>query len=334
MSAPIADFQSGRNCKRCGSELSPGALSCNGCNTLVHAVELESIAARAKQLENEQQYELAREEWAKTLDLLPQDSKQWGWVKNHVDDLQSTAKLQVAEPERQWLKKLGPLGPVLLLLVKGKGLFALFNAKFLVSFFAFFGVYWSLYGAVFGVGLTLLILVHEMGHYLEVKRRGLPADMPVFLPGLGAYVRWQALGVSLETRAAVSLAGPLAGLLASITCAVIWWSTGNALWGALARLSAGLNILNLIPVWALDGGQAAHALNKAERIVLLSACILLAMVLSQGIFLLVAGGAAYRLFTKDLAEHPSRPITIYYIVVLALLGITMKLIPGTGLGGL
>jgi len=70
--------------------------------------------------------------------------------------------------------------------------------------------YWAVYGVKFGVGFAILILVHEMGHFVDIKRRGLPADMPVFLPGFGAYVRWTALGVSARTRAFVSLAGPLA----------------------------------------------------------------------------------------------------------------------------
>jgi hypothetical protein len=56
-------------------------------------------------------------------------------------------------------------------------------------------------GWAFGLGFAALILVHEMGHYIDITRRGLPADMPVFLPGLGAYVRWRALGVPDETRA-------------------------------------------------------------------------------------------------------------------------------------
>src|SRR6202050_2211738 len=104
----------------------------------------------------------------------------------------------------------------------------------------------------FGSGFALLILIHEMGHFIDIKRRGLPADMPVFLPGLGAYVRWQAMGVSQETRSAVSLAGPLAGFFASLACAALWWQTHDPLWASLARSGAILNVLNLIPVWVLD----------------------------------------------------------------------------------
>ena len=185
----------------------------------------------------------------------------------------------------------------------------------------------------FGIGFAVLILIHEMGHFIDIKRRGLPADMPVFLPGLGAYVRWQALGVPLETRAAISLAGPLAGFFAALACAVIWWQTGNPFWAALARVGAVLNLLNLIPVWVLDGGQAALALSKTERIVLLAACLVLGLVLGQNMFFLVALGAGYQVFfAGDLPAHPSRATTIYFVAVLTALGVIIRLMPGHGLG--
>jgi Zn-dependent protease len=220
------------------------------------------------------------------------------------------------------------------LLAKGKFLLtAVFKLKFLLSFFAFFGFYWAMFGAKFGIGFAVLILLHEMGHYIDVKRRGLPADMPVFLPGLGAYVRWRALGVSLETRAAISLAGPFAGFLAAVACAILWWQTGNPLWASLARAGAVLNVLNLTPVWVLDGGQAALALSKMERIILLSACLALWLLLGQGVFFLVAAGAGYQaFFAGDLPAHPSRATTVYFVAVLIALGVILRLLPGEGFG--
>jgi Zn-dependent protease len=180
----------------------------------------------------------------------------------------------------------------------------------------------------FGLGFAALIFLHEMGHFIDIKRRGLPAEMPIFLPGLGAYVRWQALGVSRETRAAVSLAGPLAGFLAAAGCAFVWWQTGNGLWAALARASAWLNVLNLIPVWVLDGGQAALALDKQERVWVLTSSVALALLLGQNVFYLVALGAGFRIFTKDLPPQPSRVSTAYYISVLTALGLVMWYLPG------
>jgi Zn-dependent protease len=195
----------------------------------------------------------------------------------------------------------------------------------------FLAISWTLYGFKFGVGFAVLILVHELGHYLDIRRRGLPPDMPVFLPGLGAYVRWEAMGVTRQTRAAVSLAGPLAGLLGTAVCAYLWHHTGYGLWSVLASVSGVLNLLNLTPVWILGGGQAMNALSKAERFVLLAWTLALWAFLDQGLFFLVAAGITYRLFTKDLPPIPNPRIAVYYASLLIGLGVILYIIPGQGL---
>lgn len=325
-----------RNCRRCARELAPGALVCEKCHALVHSEELDRLSAEAKALEDKGELLRARERWLSGLHLLPRTSKQYDWIKEHSRGLESAAgESQIPEStENKWAKRLGPVGPIAILLAKGKTiLFAVFKLKFLLSFAAFIGIYWAMWGMKFGIGFAVLILLHEMGHFIDIKRRGLPAEMPVFLPGLGAYVRWQALGVPLETRAAISLAGPLAGFFTAAACAALWWQTGNPLWAALARAGAVLNLLNLIPVWVLDGGQAALALSKMERIVLLTACLALWLVLGENMFFLVALGAGYQVFLAGkLPQHPSRATTIYYVAVLTALGIITRLMPGTGLG--
>jgi Zn-dependent protease len=149
----------------------------------------------------------------------------------------------------------------------------------------------------------------------------------VFLPGLGAYVRWTALGVSAQTRAFVGLAGPLAGCIGAAVCAFLWVETGDALWIGLASVSALLNVLNLIPIWVLDGAQAIGALNKTERIILSAAAVLFAAYFGQPVFLLVAGGAGYRVFSKDIPAAPNHAVTAYYLLVLAALGFLIKLAP-------
>ncbi len=307
----------------------------------MHSEQLDRLAADAKALEAKGDLRQARDRWLAGLPLLPRTSKQYDWIKEHARALEVAAlgvagdEARIPEPtDNKWAKRLGPVGPIAILLAKGKTvLFALFKLKFLLSFAAFIGLYWAMWGMKFGIGFAVLILLHEMGHFIDIKRRGLPADMPVFLPGLGAYVRWQAMGVPLETRAEISLAGPLAGFLVAVACAVLWWQTGNPLWAALARAGAVLNLLNLIPVWMLDGGQAVLALSKTERIILLTACLALWLLLGQNMFFLVALGAGYQVFfARDLPPHPSRATTIYYLTVLTALGVIIHLMPGTGLG--
>ena len=260
---------------------------CDQCHALVHSEELERLSAEAKALEANGELQLAREKWLTGLRLLPPTSKQADWITEHARALDAAAGAgsgqRSAPGDNQWAQAMGPADAIAVA-KSGTPVSARFQLTSLLSFLAFIAIYSAASGIKFGVGFAVLILIHEMGHFIDIKRRGLPADMPVFLPGLGAYVRWQAMGVPLATRAAVSLAGPLAGFLASLACAVLWWKTSDPLWSGLARSGAILNLLNLIPVWVMDGGQAALALSKAERIVLLIAGVVLGLVLGQNLF--------------------------------------------------
>jgi len=325
-----------RNCRRCGRDLNLGALVCENCHALVHSEELDRLADSARILESQGQFRQARETWLLGLRFLPPNSTQADWINQHAQALEQTAaQIQpIPKSDHAWAKRLGPLAPIAILLAKFKFLFtALFKLKFLFSFVAFFGLYWAMWGPKFGIGFAVMILIHEMGHYIDIKRRGLPADMPVFLPGLGAYVKWQGLGVSRETRAAISLAGPLAGLLAALACAGLWLQTGGMIWAALARTGAYLNLVNLIPVPILDGGNAARALSKIERIVLFASCLALWLLTSEGPLLFVALGFGYQIFlARDFPAHPSRKTTVYFIGVLTVLAALLRVLPTQGFG--
>jgi Zn-dependent protease len=322
-----------RNCHNCGAALSLGAIVCPQCHTLLHSEQLVRISAAAKALEEKGELLPARDAWLSALPLLPHDADQAQWIRGHAYKLEISAKNNIgtapSAPKYQWAKRLGPLAPIAILLAKSQAfILTLFKFKFVFSLLAYIVIYWQLFGAKFGIGFALLILTHEMGHFIDIRRRGLPADMPVFLPGFGAYVRWQALGVTRQTRAEVSLAGPLAGLLASVVCTAVWFYTGNNIWAALARSSAWLNIVNLTPLWVLDGGQAANALDKAQRIMVLVACALLGAYVWDISLAIVGAGTVYRLFTDDLPPQGSPRVTAYFIGVLAALALVLHLVPG------
>jgi Zn-dependent protease len=330
---------------------------------------MERLAGEARALEAQSRLMEARDRWLTVLPLLPYESKQAEWIRDHARELESAApaarRPQAPGTTTKWVKRLGPLGTLAILLAKFKTIFLfLFKLKFLFSFASFIGVYWALWGPRFGIGFAVLILIHEMGHYVDIKRRGLPANMPVFFPGLGAYVRWQAMGVSAETRAAVSLAGPLAGWLASAVCALIWYQTRDPLWAALARVGAWFNALNLTPVWIFDGAQAARALRRSECALLLLASVGLGYATGERVFYIVAAGTVWQLVKgliphrspaqaaalgpgqtlampgsmtagpEDLAapRHESHGIAAYFLAVLAALALIMWLVPGHGNG--
>ena len=320
-----------RECPNCGHELTLGTLACPECHTLIHGAELNGLAREAKALEAKGQFAEAREVWNRSLALLPQDSKQSEWVREH---LRSLELVQAAAPQTRtasthpWARKLGPLAPIALVLAKSKGLLlAIFKLKFLFSFFSFVALYVALFGWRYGVGIAVCILIHEMGHFIDIKRRGLPAEMPVFLPGLGAYVKWTALGVTRRQVAQIALAGPFAGWIAAAACFIIYTYTHDPLWAALARSGAVLNVLNLIPVWMLDGGKAASSFGLVERVALLAAALGIWLFSWQPIFFLVAAGATYRLFTKDKPAREDWSSWIYYVALLAALAIVLHLTP-------
>jgi len=315
-----------QKCPRCAREIPAGALECPQCRTLVHGDQMEQLAAHARALEAHGDFQEAREKWLACLPLLPAHSLQADWIHKHVAELGRGTSPQISPASNsapQWARKLGPLGPIVLALLKFKSL---------LSFVAFFGFYWTIWGAKFGIGFAVLILIHEMGHFIDIKRRGLPADMPMFLPGFGAYVKWNALGVSLETRAAVSLAGPFAGALSAGLCYLLWHQTGYGLWAALARTGAWFNALNLIPLWIFDGSSATNALSKLERALVLLVSAALGYALGEWVFGLVAAGMVIRLFTRDAPEEHSNAAVAYFVAVLTGLALILWLVPGQGNG--
>ncbi|HEY9126017.1 MAG TPA: site-2 protease family protein [Acidobacteriaceae bacterium] len=347
--AVLTPVRSADRCGNCGGELEAGALACGACHSLVHSERLDQLAKDARALEMRGLLRQARELWVECLPLLPANSKQTEWVHTRLKALddaiaqaeaaargETIAPAKVEKPTPTWVKKLGPFGPLALLLFKLKTVFiALLKFKFLFSFFAYAALYVGLFGWRFGIGFAVCVLIHEMGHYVDVKRRGLPAEMPIFLPGLGAYVRWRAMHVSLRTMAQVSLAGPLAGWIAAAVCFLIYSYTQDPLWAALARTGAILNVLNLTPVWVFDGGIAGYALDAMQRAALLMTCLWLWYYTREGFFLLVAAAFAWRLFTAVRKNSDAPPmgdwgVWLYYAAVLVALGVLFHAVPAIG----
>ena len=144
---------------------------------------------------------------------------------------------------------------ILLLLPKIKILST--SATMLVSIAA----YSLIWGWAFAAGFVILLLVHEMGHVIQLRREGIEASAPMFIPFLGAYVAAKSLGDDAGAEARVGLAGPVLGSLACLVPVAIWQATGNEFWQALAFLGFFLNLFNLLPVLPLDGGRAMAALS-------------------------------------------------------------------------
>jgi Zn-dependent protease len=166
-----------------------------------------------------------------------------------------------------------------------------------------------------------------MGHYVAARRRGLKVDLPVFLPGLRAYVRWYTEGISLEALSGIALAGPFFGLLFAVVCGGVALVTGNPLFSALAHVSAWLNVLNLIPVFGLDGAQATYALDKTQRWLVLATSLIFFAVLHEWMFAIVGIGMAWRLWQGGYAEKPSTKTMVQFVLLLFALGLVLLRFP-------
>ncbi len=317
------------NCARCSHYLQPGSLACPECQTLAYGPHLNHLAASAASLEKEGNLSQARERWTEALTWLPADAHQANQIHQHLATLDTRQK--TADDKRaRWTKKLGPFAPILLGAAKFKSaFFLLFKLKFLLGFVSFFGLYWVLFGWKFAAGFMLSILIHEMGHYIAIRSRGLKADLPAFAFGR-AYVRWYNEGLSLAAIASIALAGPFAGLLAALAFGSLYLWTHLAIFSALTYASAWLNLFNMIPVFNFDGAQATYALDRLQRGLLLAACIILFALMHEGVFLFIGAGMTYRMFTRDEPETGSPATLAAYLALFFALGAILYFVPNAG----
>ncbi len=160
---------------------------------------------------------------------------------------------------------LAPLAALGLLLAKFKGaaLLAL-KAKFVgtaLTMVISVGAYALLFPVWFAVGFVVLIWVHEMGHVLQLRREGIPASAPMFIPFLGALVAMKQMPKNALAEARVGLAGPVLGSLGAIGAWGLYELTQEPLFLGLAYVGFFLNLFNLLPMLPLDGGRAVGALS-------------------------------------------------------------------------
>jgi Zn-dependent protease len=117
------------------------------------------------------------------------------------------------------------------------------------------------FGWWFAAGFVVLLFVHEMGHVIALRREGIKASAPMFVPFMGAVIVSRSLGDNALAEARVGLAGPILGSLGAAAVALVGEFTGSSLLIALAYFGFFINLFNLLPVIPLDGGRAAAAMT-------------------------------------------------------------------------
>ena len=198
-------------------------------------------------------------------------------------------------PDRRWrdlARKLwAPIAGLGLLVWKAKAVvLAVFKLKVFAtsaSMLVSIAAYAWIWGWKFAVGFVLLLLVHEMGHVLELRRQGVPASAPLFIPFLGAVVGMKAMPQDAWREARVALAGPIIGSLGAAGVWIAGEALDSDLLVALAFVGFFLNLFNLLPIVPLDGGRAMAAIHPALWAVGLAGLVALTIVAPNPILLLI-----------------------------------------------
>ncbi len=308
-------------CRSCGTELAAGLLACPSCHALVHAERLGQLAYSAEQAGTAGEALVC---WREAFELLPPDTIQQRAIVGKIDAL--VKQLDHVQPPKPKSAK-GKVAAVGAFIV-----FALTKLKFLalgltkmgtvLSMFLSFGVYWSLWGWKFAAGFILSIYIHEMGHVAMLRRLGVKASAPMFIPGFGALILLKQNLPTPREDARVGLAGPIWGLGAAIASWLLGLAFHSDMAIAIAKVGAWINLFNLTPIWQLDGSRAYRAFSRNQRIIALAAvgvAIFLAAGDVHGILFVVLAFGVFRLFEKNIGKTGDTRALVEYVLLVAAL---------------
>lgn len=334
MTLPIA---SNVRCFQCGAELAPTLLACPTCGALVHAARLEQLAGAARLASERGDLGAALAAWREALVLLPPDSRQRQVVSAKIAELSRTVGGSArpaaapgqtsASAGKKAAAGLGALGLLLwkfkvaLIFIATKGkllLLGLTKASTIFSMLLSLGVYWTIWGWKFALGLVLSIYVHEMGHVVALRKYGVKASAPLFLPGLGAVILARQHPSSPREDAEIGLAGPIYGLGAAVASLGLWLATKQPIFVAIAVAGAWINLFNLLPIWPLDGGRAFRALSRPQRLFATAAVAASWFAVQDGMLILLLIVTAARSLEKGDPDGDRRATTHYVLVVIML----------------
>jgi Zn-dependent protease len=181
----------------------------------------------------------------------------------------------------------------------------LLKFKFLFSMFVSLALYVWYGGWWFGVGLVVLLFVHEMGHVLEAKRQGLAVSAPLFIPFMGAAIALKELPKDAWREARVGIAGPILGSIAALGIYIAAQVLDSRSLAAVAFIGFFINLFNLIPVIPLDGGRISSALHPAMWFLGLVALLGLVLYRPNPILIIILIFAGSELWRRwKMRRHP------------------------------
>ncbi len=207
-------------------------------------------------------------------------------------------------PRQSWVRRrLAPAGAAIVAFLAKLKALLLFAGQFKLlvtaaSMAVSIAAYATIWPLTFAVGVVLLLLVHECGHVIALRREGIRASAPMFIPFLGAVITSRSLGDDAAAEARVGLAGPVVGSLGASLCLLVWQLTGDSFWQALGFTGLFINLFNLLPVVPLDGGRAMAAMAPWMWAIGLAAVIGLAVAFPNPLLVIIAVFAAIETYGR------------------------------------
>jgi Zn-dependent protease len=198
----------------------------------------------------------------------------------------------------------------------------------------FYAMTWGwAYAAVF----VLLLFVHEMGHAVALRKFGIKAGAPVFIPFVGAFIAMKEMPKDVRVEAWTAIAGPLVGTAGALACLALAIATQSTFWLAAAYSGFFLNLFNLIPLSPLDGGRVVAAISPKLWIFGFIGVLLLFLQSWNPLLfmiLIIAGRNVYSLWKNkdapppeyyEVARKTKMKIAFAYFALLVFLPLAMTL---------
>jgi len=190
-------------------------------------------------------------------------------------------------------------------------------------------VYALFYGWTFAIGIVASLFVHEMGHAVMMKLKGIPVGGLIFIPMFGAAVTMKQMPKNVRDEAEVAIAGPIAGALAASFCLLLAQSHGGpSIWAPLAYFGFFINLFNMIPTLPFDGGRVLAALDR--RIWFLGFLALLGFQVWQWLsgsfsiwLLIIVLLAASQLWSRRMAPKNAASEAYYNIPISSRIALTL-----------
>jgi Zn-dependent protease len=199
----------------------------------------------------------------------------------------------------------------------------------LLSVLVSFALYAVSFGPWFAVALITMLFVHEMGHVVEIRRQGMQATAPIFIPFLGAAIFQRSHPTTALKQAQIGIAGPIAGTIGATAAWFLYISTGQPVFILAAVLGFFLNLFNLIPVWQLDGSWILAPVSKWVYVGGY-ALVVVAFLWLHSIFLLIIAvfgisSLIQRFRTADSPYYTSVPVSARWALGAAWLALVVYL---------